>query len=173
MRRIGCAIVLAAWLGGVAAVGLGTAAAAQEPLWQDGKPSADKRNAVTYLYPEQVTLPAGKTSSVELHFRVAPGLHINSHAPKDQFLIPTTFSIPEGSGVRLDGAQYPAGADFTLPADPKTRLNVYTGDFTIDARLTASPGDHLVQAKLHYQACDEAQCMPPKTITVAVDVVGR
>jgi hypothetical protein len=151
----------------------GMAALAQAPLWQEPKLSSAKAEAVKYLYPEQITVAAGKATGVELHFRVAPGLHINSHNPKEKFLIPTTFSVPEASGVRLDSAQYPAGVDYTLPADPTTKLNVFTGEFAIQARLTASPGDHLLQAKLRYQACDETQCMPPKTITVPIDVVGK
>ena len=61
-----------------------------------------KTDAVTYLFPEQVSVPAGKPGQVALHFRVAQGLHINSHTPSDEFLIPTTFSIPDGSGVRLE-----------------------------------------------------------------------
>jgi len=158
--------------GGIAMALFCVAGRAQAPLWQDSRPVA-KTEAVQYLYPEQVTLTAGKPASVELHFRVAKGLHINSHAPRDKFLIPTTFSVPEGAGVKLVEAKYPAGAEFTLTADPTTRLNVYTGDFTIAARRAASAGDHLLQATLHYQACDETQCMPPKSIAVAIDVVGK
>jgi hypothetical protein len=131
------------------------------------------KNVVLFVFPEQVTVPAGKSTTVALHFRVAPGLHINSHNPKDEFLIPTTFSIPEGAGVKLDQATYPAGTEMTLPLDPKTRLSVYTGDFTLQARITATPGDHLVEAKLRYQACDNHACMPPKTIAVAMDVRGN
>ncbi|HEY3704059.1 MAG TPA: protein-disulfide reductase DsbD domain-containing protein [Terracidiphilus sp.] len=159
----------------VAAVGaaVGLVAMAQEPLWQEGKPAGAKVQAVQYLYPEQVTIAAGKPTAVQLHFRIAPGLHINSHEPKDKFLIPTTFSVPAGAGVTLRSAVYPEGHDFALPADPRTRLNVFTGEFAIEAKLTAAPGDHLVQAKLRYQACDEAQCMPPKTITVPIDVLGK
>ena len=151
----------------------GIAAVAQTALWQEPKPARVKTEAVRYLYPEQISLTAGKSATVELHFRVAGGLHINSHAPKDKFLIPTTFTVPEGAGVRLDGAQYPAGVDFALSADPTTRLNVYTGEFTIQTRLTATAGDHLLEGKLRYQACDESQCMPPKTLTVPIDVVGK
>jgi len=132
-----------------------------------------KTDAVTYLFPEQVSVPAGKPSQVALHFRIAQGLHINSHTPSDDFLIPTTFSIPDGSGVRLDNATYPAGTVIALPIDPTTKLSVYTGEFVIQARLVATAGNHLVQGKLHYQACDNNQCMPPKTITVAIDVIGK
>jgi hypothetical protein len=110
--------------------------------------SAFKQEAVQFLYPEQLTIPAGKSTPVALHFRIEPGLHINR-------------------------ASYPQGTDFTLPADPQTKLNVYTGEFAIQAHITAAPGDHLVQAKLRYQACDQQQCMPPKTATVAIDVIGK
>jgi hypothetical protein len=132
-----------------------------------------KTEAVQYLFPEQVTLPAGKASPVMLHFRIASGLHVNSNKPHDEFLIPTVFSIPDGSGVKLAAAVYPQGTDITLPADPKTKLNVYTGEFAIETKLVAAAGNHLVQAKLRYQACDNSQCMPPKTITVPVSVTGK
>lgn len=132
-----------------------------------------KQADIEYLYPEQVTVPAGKPDKLVLHFRVASGLHINSHTPKENFLIPTTFSIPDGSGVRLESADYPAGGEFVEPFDPSEKLSVYTGEFAIDASIVAGPGDHLVQAKLHYQACTNNTCLPPKTMTVAIDVVAK
>jgi len=130
-------------------------------------------SAVEFEYPEQITIPAGKTTEVALHFRVAQGLHINSHTPRDQYLIPTTFSIPDGAGVQLTDALYPQGKDFTLPASPTDKLSVYTDEFVIQARIVAPAGNHLVQAKLHFQACNNAMCMPPKTIPVAIDVIGK
>jgi hypothetical protein len=129
--------------------------------------------AVQFLFPEQVNLPSSKPSIVTLHFRIAQGLHINSHAPRQDYLIPTEFSIPDGAGVRLEGASYPPGADLTLAIDPNTKLSVYTGEFAIQARIVATPGDHLVEAKLRFQACDKNECMPPKTIPVAIDVIGN
>jgi DsbC/DsbD-like thiol-disulfide interchange protein len=142
---------------------------------ETAKPSRSgaKAEAVQYLYPEQVTVAAGKAASVALHFRVKDGLHINSHEPKEEFLIPTVLSVPEASGVRLESAEYPAGKEFTLPVEPKTNLIVYTGEFTIQARFVAQPGDHMVEAKLRYQACDANACLPPKTITVPIDIVGN
>ena len=132
-----------------------------------------KGAAVEYLYPEQVTVVAGKPVMVGLHFRIGTGLHINSHSPSEEYLIPTTLSIPEGSGVHLDGATYPEGSEITLPMDPKTKLSVYTGEFTIQARLVATPGNHLVEAALRFQAGNRSACMPPKTIPVAIDVIGK
>ena len=137
------------------------------------KQQVANRDAVTYLFPEQVTAPAGKPAQVELHFRVAQGLHINSHTPADDFLIPTVFSIPANAHVELKGVTYPPGVITTLPVDPNTKLSVYTGEFVIRARIVAAAGNHLVRGQLHYQACDNNECMPPKTIPVSIDVIGR
>jgi hypothetical protein len=145
----------------------------QDSLTSSPQQSVLKSQAVEYLYPEQVSVPAGKPSPVTLHFRVQQNLHINSHTPRADFLIPTVFSMPENSGVKLAGATYPTGADFALPSDPDQKLSVYTGDFTIQAKIVSTPGNHLVEAKLRYQACDQTQCLPPKTITVPIDVIGK
>jgi hypothetical protein len=154
------------------------AAAGQDPLAgmrSGGQTSraSEAQAAVEFLYPEQVTLEAGRPRQVTLHFRVAEGMHINSHITADADLIPAVFSVPSNAGVRLEEARYPPGVAFTLPADPKTKLDVYTGEFTIDAVLVTAKGDHLVEARLRYQACDNAACMPPKTLVVAMDVKGR
>ena len=166
MKRQVCVIVAVLSLSALAAhgQGLGESAQSRPPV---------KTDAVMFLFPEQVSVTAGKPAPLALHFRIAQGLHINSHAPSEDYLIPTIFSIPDGAGVRLDAAAYPAGTTITLPADPTTKLSVYTGEFVIQARIVATPGNHLVQAKLRYQACDNNACMPPKTITVPIDVIAK
>ncbi|MGD0903355.1 MAG: hypothetical protein ABR924_10490 [Terracidiphilus sp.] len=60
-----------------------------------------------------------------------------------------------------------------LPLNPKTKLSVYNGEFVIQVRIVAAAGDHLVEARLRFQACDKNQCLPPKTIPVAIDVIGK
>jgi hypothetical protein len=136
-------------------------------------PAVPKAIAVSYLFPEQVTIAANKKASVELHFRVAPGLHINSHAPQTEDMIPTTLNLPEGSGVRLASATFPSGAVFAFPGMPGEKLSVYTGDFTVRAEVVSTPGEHLVQATLRYQACDNSACMPPHTIPVVFDIIAK
>jgi len=160
-------------LGLAAVLTAAVVAGAQSPLVDSPRRSVTKSEAVEYLFPEQVSVPAGKPSPVALHFRIREGLHINSHTPPADYLIPTVLSIPEDSDVKLASASYPEGAEFTLPVDPATKMSVYTGDFAIQAKIVASPGDHLVEAKLRYQACDQNACLPPKTITVPIDVVGK
>jgi len=137
------------------------------------RPMVAKPDSVAFLFPQQVSVAAGKPSPVALHFRVAKGLHINSHTPSEQYLIPTDFSIPEEAGVRLVSASYPAGTMISLPFDLKSQLGVYTGEFIIEARIVATAGNHRVEGRLRFQACDQNQCMPPKTLNVPIDVVGK
>ena len=135
--------------------------------------SLEKALPVRFVYPEQVHVTAGTPSEVALHFRVAEGMHINSHTPREDFLIPTTFSIPAGEGVRLESASYPSGSDISLSSAPKMKMDVYSGEFTVQTRMLAAPGNHLLKGVLHFQACNETQCLPPQTITAAVDVVAK
>lgn len=135
--------------------------------------SLKKAPPVQFVYPEQVHLPAGKATDVALNFRVVAGMHINSHTPRQDFLIPTVFSIPAGEGVKLESATYPSGSDISLPSAPKMKIDVYSGTFAVQARMVAAPGNHLVRGVLHFQACNETQCLPPQTITAALDVVAK
>jgi hypothetical protein len=135
-----------------------------------------KPPAVTFLYPEKVTIQADKLSLVDLHFRVGAGLHINSHTPRSEELIPTTIKLPETSGVRLAKADFPPGTDFAFSAGQDTtpeKVSVYTGEFVVRAELIATKGDHPVEATLHYQACTHNICMPPHSIPVAFDVIAK
>ena len=149
--------------------------AAQAPFGSLGD-RPGKQPAVTYLYPEKVTIQADKPSPVDLHFKVGEGLHINSHTPRGEELIPTTIKLPETSGVRLAKADFPPGTDFAFSAGPDTpqeKLSVYTGEFIVHTELVAAKGEHPVEATLHYQACTNNICMPPHSIAVAIDVVAR
>lgn len=135
--------------------------------------SLQKAPPVRFVSPEQVHVTAGKPTAVVLHFRVAVGMHVNSHTPRENFLIPTTFSIPAGEGVRLESASYPSGSDIALSSAPKMKLNVYSDEFAVETRMVAAPGNHLVRGVLHFQACNETQCLPPQTITAAVDMIAK
>jgi hypothetical protein len=160
------------WLG-LAGMLLATVAQAQFINERGPVQQPSHAGAVEFVSPELITVAAAKPIKVLLHFRVQQGLHINSHTPHDEFLIPTNFTLAEGKGVRMTSIAYPQGFDYVLPVDAKKKLNVYTGDFVLDAVLVAAAGEHMVEAKLRYQACDQNQCMPPKTIPVTLVVTGK
>lgn len=112
------------------------------------------------------SITANKPAAVALHFRVDPGFHINSHTPKSDMLIPTKILVEDMSGAEVSDVSFPAGTPYSFAFEPKTKLDVYTGDVTLTARLQAKPGTYTLKAALHYQACDQAACYPPKTLPV-------
>jgi len=163
MAKLGCAsLILAA-----------TVIYGQKLPWETTGAQTDSKQFVKFLYPEQVSVPANQDSVVELHFAVNPGLHINSHTPREKSFIPTQLLVVEPPGLTVKNVDFPAGSDFTSAADPGEKLSVYTGEFVLRAHVKAQTGDHLIQAQLRYQACDATSCYPPRKAPVAVDVVAR
>jgi Disulphide bond corrector protein DsbC len=152
---------------------VGSTSFAQDFSSQSATESKPGKTMVSYLFPEQISLPAGKTTDVDLHFRVADGLHINSHTPREKSLIPTNLAVAETGALKVTAVDFPPGVDYALAFDPSDKLSVYTGEFTLKAHLTAPAGSYLLQGLLRYQACDSRSCYPPKTIPVAVNVIAK
>lgn len=121
-----------------------------------------------------VTAQRTKQTMVNLDFRVSSGFHINSNTPKSEFLIPTSLKMDLPTDIVLGKIQYPEGKDLTFPFSPDEKLNVYSGDFTITVAVhplhAVEPGKYVMHGVLRYQACDNAQCFPPKTLPVSFDV---
>jgi len=121
-----------------------------------------------------VTAMRTKDTIVDLYFRVASGFHINSNAPKSEFLIPTKLNIDVPTDMALGKTEYPPGQDLSFPFSPDEALNVYTGDFTVKVAVhplkSVVPGKYVMHGFLRYQACDNGQCFPPKNLPVSFDV---
>jgi hypothetical protein len=117
-----------------------------------------------------VTAPQAKQTVVPLNFRVASGFHINSNTPKSEFLIPTALKMDVPTDIVLGKIEYPEGKDLVFPFSPDEKLNVYSGDFTVNLSVhplsSVNPGKYVMR----YQACDNAQCFPPKTLPVSFEV---
>jgi hypothetical protein len=129
--------------------------------------------AVQFLSPDKINIPARRAAQIDLHFRVADGLHINSHAPTDKTLIPTRLAVVEVQGLNVTAVDFPPGTQYAPQFAPREKLSVYSGEFILHAHLTAQPGEHLLEGGLRYQACDANACLPPHTIPVSVTVVAQ
>jgi len=127
-------------------------------------------DAVQFLAPTQITIPARHPAQIDLHFRIADGFHINSHNPTEKTLIPARLAVVEAPGLNVTAVDFPLGTEYAFRFAPKEKLSVYTGEFVLRAHLTAQPGEHELAAGLHYQACDASACMPPHTIPVNITV---
>lgn len=121
-----------------------------------------------------VAVRAGGNSPVQLPFEVLPGYHINSNQPTSELLIPTVLRLDPPTDLATGKIRYPPGQDLSFAFAPKEKLNVYTGDFTIRAMVSAArsapPGTYRVRGTLKYQACDNKACYPPGQAPVAFDV---
>jgi DsbC/DsbD-like thiol-disulfide interchange protein len=124
-----------------------------------------KGGHVTFIADGQ-SIAAGRPATVALHFRVDPGFHINSHTPKSDMLIPTKILVEDMNGAEVSDVSFPVGTPYSFAFEPNTKLDVYTGEVTLTAHIKAKPGSYTLKAALHYQACDQAACYPPKTLPV-------
>jgi thiol:disulfide interchange protein len=134
-----------------------------------------KKGPTVTMAPQPVTtVTRGKSNLVELLFRVEAGFHINSHQPTEKYLIPTTLKLDPPTDIVVSQTSYPPGKESSFAFAPDEKLSVYTGDFAVTLRVRALtsvlPGKYEVRGKLRYQACDNAQCYPPKTLPLQFEV---
>jgi len=140
---------------------------AQEPLGR-------KAPSVTMSPPALTAITRGKAGVVELQFLVSPGFHINSNTPTAEYLIPTALRMDPPTDIVVGKITYPAGQEMSFAFAPDEKLSVYSRAFvvSVSVRPLASvlPGKYELRGELKYQACDNAQCFPPKKLPVKFEV---
>ena len=119
---------------------------------------------------------AGAVHRVALEARLQPagtGLHVNSNAPLEDFLIPTVLTIEPPAGIAVGGLAWPEPVLLEQQGAEKP-LAVYEETFAIGVALAVgpdvAPGDYDVPAALRYQACDERMCYIPATARLTLPV---
>lgn len=119
------------------------------------------------LAADRTAYAPGATVRIAAQVSIEPGWHINSHTPTFDYLIPTVLELPLPKAWGASGAatvHYPPAqtARFSFADQP---LSVYQGEVEIDAEVrvpaSAAAGPVSLPARLHYQACNDSQCLPP------------
>jgi hypothetical protein len=114
----------------------------------------------------------GSTVEIKLPLVLRTGYHVNSNTPSDQFLIPLRLTWDTGP-VSSTAVTFPKPTTEKYPFYP-IALSVFTGIFEITTKFqvapSAQPGPAAVNGKLRYQACNDRECLAPKTMNVAVQV---
>lgn len=148
-------------------------AGAQDIHFDTGTPAPSHAQRVS-LDNAAFTVEAGKPGWIELHFHIAPGLHINSHSPKDETLVPTTFKADPVAGLRVLHLEFPPGIVYHLQVGAGETLSAYQNDFNLRIELdSAARGDMVLNGKLRYQACDSASCFPARDLPVQLTISAR
>lgn len=129
--------------------------------------------SVTMVPADVAAVPIGGSRPVTLTFRVAPGFHINSNKPNSELLVATALKLSPPTELMTGKVEYPAGEQLKFPFSDEM-LSVYSGDFQVKALVraprNASAGTYRVRGELKFQACNDRQCFPPKTMPVEFDV---
>lgn len=122
-------------------------------------------------------LPAGKSCKLMVQLAVADGWHIHANPPGDAEMdITTELELDPDSplaklGVQLTNIRYPAGKEVDRGEDEKPQ-SLYTGRVTmigqLDIPLKAAGRAGEVAVIVTYQACNDAQCLPPKKLKLTL-----
>ena len=124
--------------------------------------------------PEKLTVKRGATAEVKLKAQLQRGFHANSNAPADEFLIPLKLTWAN-QPLQTEQVNYPK-PQFEKYAFSPNPVSVFSGNFEIATRFkappNANPGLAMMTGKLRFQACNNKECLPPRTIDVrfAVDL---
>jgi thiol:disulfide interchange protein DsbD len=124
------------------------------------------------------TIRPGMSFRVALEATIKEGLHIHSHNPTDEFLVPTVVELGEQDGVLYSPVSYPKPV-FRSFAFSKEKLSVYEGKtrFFTQGRIPDKtlPGVVMVSGILSYQACDDKACFMPTHVRfkAPLTVVGK
>lgn len=118
----------------------------------------------------------GGTLRAALRVTLPKGYHVNSDTPLEPYLIPTkvTFELPDE--IALREVVYPEAINLDQAGAAKP-LAVFEETFvmgvSLDVSDSAGIGDHVLQATVHYQACDEKACYMPakKEAPVAISIL--
>jgi len=111
----------------------------------------------------------GKTAEVVLE--LAPGWHVNSNKPTEDFLIPTVLKIGEQDP---DGLAYPAAKERKLGFHDAP-LQLYEGKvllrFPVSQRSTSPNAAQRLTLSL--QACSDRLCLEPETAELLLPAVSQ
>jgi hypothetical protein len=128
-------------------------------------------NSVLTLPPSpHLSIQRGMAADFVLKAELQPGFHVNSNMPGDDYLIPIRLTWNKDP-LEADPVVYPKPQmeKLSFSANP---ISVYTGAFEITthfkAPASATPGTAFMNGKLRYQACNNKECLPPRTVDIHV-----
>jgi len=105
---------------------------------------------------------------VNVKIDVAPGWHINSDKPLQEYLIPTLLSLAESAP--LENVKYPAAIKRKLGFQ-RSELDLYEGSVQLTGTLPEIDSAVYADVELQLQACSDEICLAPETLAFKVPLV--
>jgi thiol:disulfide interchange protein DsbD len=100
--------------------------------------------------------------------KITDGWHINSAKPLESYAIASVLSF---DGADLVSAEYPAHTLHEFAFSAGTKLAVYQGAIQIPFVAKLKGDAKTITAKLHYQACNDSVCLPPRDASTEISTV--
>ncbi len=111
---------------------------------------------------------AGQFFRVTLLARVVEGWHLYSMAPKEGGPIPTSITMPGPQWFRLAGQVEPPVGITSFDEGFEMEVETYIGEaefiVPVETLRDVKPGEVRLKIAARYQACDNRECLPPKTV---------
>jgi thiol:disulfide interchange protein DsbD len=129
-------------------------------------------NVLSVSPPPRVHAKRGQEVTAPITAELQAGFHVNSNQPADEYLIPLKLTWVKGP---LETVQVlypkPQMEHFAFSQKP---VSIFSGKFEIVTKFktapAAQPGMALMNGKLRFQACNDRECLPPKTVDVQFTV---
>ena len=114
-------------------------------------------------------LTRGAPTGLDVLASIDSGWHIQAHQPTEKYLIPTVLDLEVPAGVKVYEVGYPKPEQVSFEFAPGKTFLVYAGKVGLATALELS-ADYAsdtvpVKAVLHYQACNDENCLPPSVAT--------
>lgn len=138
-------------------------------VWAQDNPAGGRRTREEPVKPEAHLsvdrLPAGGTCQILIRLQIQPGWHVNAN-PATGTAKPTEVTLKSKAGTRLTAIKYPKAKVFQ-PGYADEPVAVYENRVDIFGVLEvpASAGGQTdeVEIAISYQACNDTECLLPKT----------
>ncbi len=124
----------------------------------------DHVKARVYLPVDRLT--AGGSTRFAVVIDVESGWHINANPAGPKFAIPTTVGVKAKHGTEAKEIDFPKGGELAVEYLDEP-LRVYEGRVVLFGTLSvpeqAARQTEEVSVEVRFQACNDQQCLPPKT----------
>ncbi len=145
--------------------------AAYKPPTDKKKEKNEKVSVKIYLSTKR--LPAGRKIKIALLIKIEKGWHINSNLKKPEFVIPTSVTLKTKHGSKLINMKYPKGKRLLAEGFDEA-LIVYENEVKLfgEIEIPAKAAGQLeeLEIKVRYQACNEKNCLAPKTVKMEAKI---
>jgi thiol:disulfide interchange protein DsbD len=122
-------------------------------------------------YASHERIRPGDTLDIAIVANIKQGLHINSHQPLDELLVPTVVAFDERDGFVLGPVSYPESVPKSFGFSAH-KLPVYEGRIVMTTRGKVAGdiplGATRLSGHLAYQACDDKTCFMPQSLNFEI-----